>query len=455
MNSSIDIAIVEDGYKAVISTKPSPFEIDKDELLSLLSARKIVYGIKHDVVELAVLSCNQGTALKEVVIAEGIKPEKGQEASIDFKFELSKKPKVDDKGRVDYREISMVINVKSDQLLAVKRKMIQPTDGITVRGEKITFPQLFDIPLTAGNNIHLDEQENSIFFRSASDGALRFENNILSVNPALEIADDVDFNVGNIRFKGEVKIHKDILPDFIVEAMGDLNIYGSAIACKIKSEQNITVRSGIVGKNKGVAVAKGNIEATFVENSSLKAGGDIIIKNGIIGSVANCEGHFNVLAPRAKIVGSTVRGSKGITTYDAGSRFDSSTKLITGINPEKENVYMKVQAAFEQKIEEVREIERKYGKNALQQQLFPPAIAHQGKIDAEKWKKLRLEIKEIYEALDSIKDAMFDHNCTITVKGILYPRVQLKIGKYELTTSKEYSRVTVQYSEDEDRLLIV
>ncbi len=224
MNSSIEIAIVEEGYKAVISTKPSPFEIDNDELLRLLSAKSIVYGIKHDVVELTVLSCNQGTALKDVVIAEGIKPEQGQEASIDFKFELSKKPKVDDSGRADYREISMVVNVKQDQLLAVKRKMIQPVDGINVKGDKTVHPKLFDIPLSAGNNIHLDEQENTIFFRSASDGALRFENNILSVNPALEISDDVDFNVGNLRFKGDVKIHKDILPDFIVEADGDLHI---------------------------------------------------------------------------------------------------------------------------------------------------------------------------------------------------------------------------------------
>ncbi len=231
--------------------------------------------------------------------------------------------------------------------------------------------------------------------------------------------------------------------------------YGSAIACKIKSEQNISVRSGIVGKNKGVAVAKGNIEATFVENSSLKSSSDIIIKNGIIGSIANCDGEFKVLAPRAKIVGSTVRGSKGITTYDAGSRFDSSTKLVTGIDTEKEAVYIKIQAAFEAKIEAVREIERKYGKNTLQTQMFPPAIAEQGKLDAAKWKKMRLEIKDIYEALDSLKEAMYDHSCTIVVKGVLYPRVQLKIGKYELTTSKEYSRVTVQYSEDEDRLVIV
>jgi len=72
-----------------------------------------------------------------------------------------------------------------------------------------------------------------------------------------------------------------------------------------------------------------------------------------------------------------------------------------------------------------------------------------------KWDILRDQIKQIHILLIKAETEMYDHNATIRIKENLYPRVFLRIGKFELTTSKEYYNVTVKYSEELDRLEII
>jgi hypothetical protein len=61
----------------------------------------------------------------------------------------------------------------------------------------------------------------------------------------------------------------------------------------------------------------------------------------------------------------------------------------------------------------------------------------------------------VHQRLKQTEEAMYDHEAIIQVKGTLYPRVYLKIGKYKLTTAKEFYKVTIKYSPEDDRLVIL
>jgi hypothetical protein len=321
---------------------------------------------------------------------------------------------------------------------------------MTVTGKRTTFPLIDDIPLHVGENIVKEEHPDFVYYKAGVDGALKFENYTLSVFPTLDIKEDVDFNVGNFCLKGDVKI----VPDFVVEAEGKISIWGSAIACRVIASDGIDVRAGIVGKNKGEAVSGEDITAAFVENAKLKAEYDIIIKSGIIGSDVHCGGSLKLEIPRSRIVGSIIQAGKGILAYNVGSRFDTSSQLITGIHAEKEKEYLKIKEHLNAKLNEAKEIEKKYGRPVLEKKDALRNITPQIRDDMVKWDIIKKELQMISQRLKQTEEAMHDHQAIIQVKETLYPRVYLKIGKYQLTTDREYHHVKVRYSEEEDRLVI-
>jgi uncharacterized protein (DUF342 family) len=452
------IAIAPDELSASMSILPgfpTGLELSGRLLKIFCRSKGIVSGIHEDILENIAESVKNGDSPQNVVFAEGILPFAGEKPSLELNFEFSKKPVEDESGRINYREISAIVKVSKGQILASKKRLKPAVNGVTVTGKVTQYPRVEDIPLTSGSNVHVEEGDNETLYIANTDGVLKYENHVLSVFPVLEIAEDVDFNIGNIRFTGDVKVNRDVLPDFIIEADGKISIWGSAVACKLSAGQDIEVRSGIIGKNKGEVTSQGNITCTFVENATLTAKGDIIVKNGIIGSTVNCDGILSVPMSKSRVVGSMIKASRGITLCNAGSRFDTSTSLTTGIHPEQEESYFQIKEKLESKLEEARTIEKRYGRSTLENRNFTQRPTPQIEADLKKWDFLKEEIRHIYEEMKVIEDAMYDYSAKIIVKENLFPRVHLKIGRFEMNTSQEYYKATVQYDPDEDRLVVI
>lgn len=452
---NVNVSLSSDELKAYISIAPSPAQtLVLRDLGPLLRKAGVVHGIKRDMLMLVLDRYNNGVDVKNVVIAEGVEPFEGVKPSVEYKFELSSEPTVDPSGRINYREISKILNIKKDQLLAIKKKAKQPIDGMTVTGKKTSFPEILDIPLRVGENVTKEDKGEYVHFRAGVSGALKFENNVLSVFPSLDIAGDVDFNTGNIRFKGDVKVGRDVLPDFVIDAEGKIFVWGSAIACLLKATDGIEVRGGIVGKNKGTVESGEDVIATFMENASLTARYDVIIKNGIIGSNLTCNGFLKVEAPRSRIIGSTIKASRGISARNIGSRFDTSTVIVTGIDPQKQEEVEKVKHFLEEKIKEANEIEKRQGRTALESGTVPAFASTEAREDVKKWHLLKKEIQTIMSRMKTLENDMYDHDAVVVAKETLFPRVIITIGKHKITTNKEHNNATVKYSEEEDRLVI-
>lgn len=455
-DSLIRVNISADGYEAYISLNTSAPREDLliDDLRRVLSERGIVFGVRENVLQSIVAKYKQGVSLENILAAEGIRPNEGAKPSVSYKFELSSAPKEDERGNVDYREITRFINVTKDQVLAVKTKPKPPSEGMKVTGEKIGALPAYDIKVPTGANVVLEDTGDCIIYKAACDGALVFERQTLAVFPMLQILQDVDFSVGNIHFKGNVKIGRDVLPDFVVEAEGHVSIWGSAIACTVKSAGNVEIRAGIVGKNKGLIQAGGHLTATFVENSSLIAGGDIKIKNGIIGSQVTCNGSLIVDMSRSRVVGSTIKAAKGISLCNVGSRFDTGATLITGLDPEKEEEFNKISKTLEARLNEAKELEKRFGRVQLESKTFsrPPTPELLRVID--KWELLKNQIRMINTHLKKTEELMYDYKAVIKVKETLFPRVNIQLGRFKITTSKEYFKVQIYYSEETEQLII-
>jgi uncharacterized protein len=453
--SNFKVTVSDDEYTAHVSVAQDPLvKLSLTDLGPLLKDHGVVSGIKKEVLITVIDRYKRGETIENFLVAEGVRPFPGVKPEVEYKFNISSTPMEVEAGKIDYREFSKFISVVKGQLLAVKKKFKKPIDGMTVTGKPVQFQKFDDIQMLVGDSIIKEENEDSIFYKAGLDGVLTFTNNRLGVFPKLDIQEDVDFKVGNIHFKGNVKIGRDVLPDFIIEASGQISIGGSAIACKLKASGSIEVKEGIVGRNKGEVCSDENITASFVENSKLAAKSDIIIKHSIIGSNVKCGGTLKMEMPRSHIIGSTIQASKGLVLYTVGSRFDSSTSLITGIWPENEKHYLEVKGALDNKLNEAKDLETRYGRAILEKTIAPPTFAPKVREDIIRWEMLKNEIQVLFDKMKKAEEDMYDNNAVIMVMDKIYPRVALSIGKGKYVTSQEYNNVTFRYSEEEDKILV-
>jgi len=449
------VTISDDEYEAALSIPPRPDlpPFNETRLKFILRGQSVVYGVKEDVLSRIVADWQGGLPVQNVRVAEGIRPSEGVAPKVELKFDLSGKPKEDAQGKIDYREISRIVSVEAGQVLAIKHKMKAPVHGITVTGKPVNVQPIQDIPITVGSGVEKLEQEHEIVYKAKVSGTLKYQNNVLSVLPVLDIPEDVDFKVGNIHFQGDVKVGRDILSDFVVESSGSVIVWGSVIAARIQALGNVEVRAGIIGKSRGEVVAGGDITANFVENASLSAGGDIQVRNGLIGSRCHCRGTFSITQKKSRIIETEVIAGRGIDVGIAGSQYSANTRLITGIHIEKEDEYLRTKAQVEELLKEARDIERRYGRALLENRSIPRGLLDKAQKDIARWEELKEIIRDTSAQLKTIEDEMYDYSASILVRDELYPKVFLKIGRFELTTTHEARHVTVRYSAEENRLV--
>jgi uncharacterized protein len=450
------VTISEDEYQAFLTINALPgsdVKFNDTKLKYFIKGQNVAFGVKEDILARIVSDFAAGLPIVDVLIAEGVRPQEGMPPQIELQFEMSSKPRETADGKIDYRELSKIVNVKAGQVLAIKHKMKASINGLTVTGKPVSTSKIVDVPLIAGAMVEKCDEEHSIIYRAKADGNLKYEHNVMSVFPVLDIVDDVDFTIGNIHFDGDVKIGRDILSDFIVEASGKIAVWGSAMACRLTARDHIDVRGGILGKGRGEIRSDKSIVSSFVENAKVFAGENITIKNGIMGSEAHCNGVFALETKKSRIVESTIIAAKGITACIVGSQYSSNTRLITGINIEKEQEYLATKTIMDEKIKEAREIERRYGRAMLENKNIPRSMIEKAQKDFDRWEALKEEILQVNNELKTIEELMYDYSARIIIKETLFPKVFLKIGRYEITTTHERYNVTVRYSAEENRLV--
>nr|MBC8277584.1 DUF342 domain-containing protein [FCB group bacterium] len=96
------------------------------KVFEYIHSQNIVYGLNRRTVIKMVEDKNWN---QKVIIAEGKKPIDGIDGSVELFFdpESIKKPKLNEDGSLDFKELSLTLNVTAGQELA---KLIPPTEGV-------------------------------------------------------------------------------------------------------------------------------------------------------------------------------------------------------------------------------------------------------------------------------------------------------------------------------------
>jgi len=272
----------------------------------------------------------KGNNLNDFVIAKGVPAVPSQDGRLEWLGEFFKEGYYIDPEtkRIDFHRKAGDPTIAEGQLLVKLHKSVRGTDGIDVYGRTRKVPIPKTVTLNPGNNVAWDEKENG--FRAKKAGRVRHKGVTVHVDDTFIARNGVNTDSGNIKHLGTVIVNGDVDSEFVVEASGDIEVRGLIYASDIICGGNLVAKEGINENPSKKFTVKGNILTKYIMNANIRCEGQIIANREIFQSDVRCRDDIH--CKKGRIVGGELMGAKGVFVSEAGSKGNTKTTLIAGID---------------------------------------------------------------------------------------------------------------------------
>jgi uncharacterized protein len=324
---------------------------DAAQLEESAKAAGITWGIDTDGLQKLADALARDTKLKPLLpVARGELPTEPEDATPEISFSyISQSGLVKEDGSIDLRERNSFPGVAEGESLAQGKAGVAGKEGHTVKGEAIEVRSPVEAELVAGENVKLEGTAPNQKLVSEMDGGASCSTSeitadgvqkvqyTVAVRPVAQVSGNVDYDTGNLDFKGNVEIKGSVLSPFVVKATGDIRI-GETVesGAQVYGEANLVVNLGIVGEST-VVKTEGNITAKFIQDATVSAGGDIAVGSYIRSANVSSQGSITVEGSGGSvggILGGEVWASDSITSKNVGSEHTSTTAISLGFDRE-------------------------------------------------------------------------------------------------------------------------
>lgn len=454
LDTFLNITLSDDKSVAYLqfTKRDEGFKCSEQELELFLRSHQIQYGIERGVLS-RVASNPEEYMFSKTPIAMGDQPVSGTDGHIEYAFkhgeENEQRPLETADGRVDYKELISLNNVKKGQLLA---KRIPPKPGIpgtAVTGAIIPFRPGKEAYFKVGKNVVLDPEHTAMY--AAIDGLIATtDKGKINVFPVYEVNGDVDYSVGNIDFVGTVVIRGNVLTGFRVKAAGDIRVVGGVEGAELEADGSIEITGGIIGYNKGYVKAGKNIKSSFIQDSNIIAGEDVIVSQSIMHSSIRAGRNVICTATKGLIVGGSIQAGERVLVRTVGNSMSTMTTIEVGVLPELRNELTELRDRIKHLLESLDKTEKALhllNQLASTGQLSPDKVSLRVKLNATKKSNSREQaaakerILEIEKTLEDTVRAKLD------VIKVIYGGSKIVIGRYTRFIKDPTERVSFYYHE--------
>ncbi|MEM0982845.1 MAG: FapA family protein [Planctomycetota bacterium] len=357
-----------DKVEATLRIDPG-FEVDDvtpESLRAFLDSKAISQqAIDSDAIaELAKSACENADSeeFQEAVVARGTPVEHGLDGRFDFaphvellRDQIERRAKaaknrrfkdqeeavtagdngngvVDDEYAINFYDDSSFIVVRKGEPIGRIEPPTPGVDGVDVSGNAIAARQgqSADIKIGAGTT------ETSSGVISAVAGKLSYDAGEIRVDDTLDIQGSVDFSTGNIKFPGDVIIHKGVRDKFEVNAQGNVRIDDLVEAATIRTASDLTLRGGMAGRGSGEIDVQRVAAARYLDGVVGRVGGDLCVER----EISNCNLLIakRIESPNCTIRGGEVRVGRRIEVAQIGGEGEIETGVVLGVIPELEDL---------------------------------------------------------------------------------------------------------------------
>ncbi|MBT4482981.1 MAG: DUF342 domain-containing protein [Candidatus Latescibacteria bacterium] len=439
-----ELEISEDKFKAFVKVKK---QLDKDDfnaedLKRFLNDNGIGYGIIEEEIEKIFKHEKFDQA---VLIAKGMELVDEKDGQIKYYFDTEIKPQMDETGNVDYKELNLIQNVQTGDKLAEIFPPEEGVEGSTVYDEKITPKKGVQPVLPTGKNTRSDPNNPNILI-SEIDGSVELKGTKVEVKNVYTVKKDVDFSTGNINFSGSVMVNGDVRSGFKIIAQGDVQVNGVVEDAVIKSNGNVLLKTGFVGRGKGQIIAQGDVTVKFCENETIISEGDINISEYVMHSKMLTKGNIYVTDKTGLIVGGETCAVKGIEANIVGNENYAPTKLFVGVD-------MVTKAYLEKNNEQIIDFGKILAK-FHRRKLLKRELSEEKKKLIDNLKQLRdKKVKENNKLIDEIEksDDSADElkKAFVKIFDSVYPGTSITIFDKNIIINNPNKGVYYLYTEDD------
>jgi hypothetical protein len=344
-DATLLLHVSEDLMTATITIKQSwgGRNISVDDVERELAEQGVVCGINHEEVEEAVTA---GYAFQRV-IATGILPQPGQDTQfISLIPQMSSQaPQLSDDDTADYRNFGDIVSVSPGDPLLRRSAPTAGIAGCNLRGLKLPTSDGREIPFADHlTGIVCDLHDRDLLIAAISGYPAIVPNGVM-VDPVFKLK-RVDLSTGNLHFKGSLEITGDVTEGMEVTATEQVTVGGIVEAAKVKAGGDLVVKGGVIGHGVANKVdgkretaqisAGGSVTAQFAENAVISAGAEIIIKELVMHSDLTAGGSITVGEQGARmghIIGGVCRAATLVRAVVIGSRAGVPTVVEVGVDP--------------------------------------------------------------------------------------------------------------------------
>lgn len=431
-----------DRMKAVCRFMPPSLNgslLDSRDIINRLNNLGIIFGIDQDAI---IEFFNDRCYATDYNFANGKLPRIGHDAKIEYFFNTNPtlKPKLNEDGSVNYKELNTICEVKKGDLLARLIPADMGERGKDIYGKEIPTREVHSKKLSFSRNVEINEDKTEI--RSNVDGHVALIDDQVFVSDVLEIPADVDNSTGNINYSGNVHIAGNVRGGFTVSAGGDIVVDGVVEAAFLKAGGQIIVKCGIHGKHRGMLESKSNVISRFIENARVFAGG-YVEAGSILYSDVNAGGDVLVEEKKGFILGGVVRAGGKVLSQTIGSDMGAPTRIEVGIAPEKKERY-----AFLNK--EITGINMKINRITPVMRTYSDFLSKGGTLDDKNREYMQMLLNELNDLRKNLQGLRTEYNAlhqdmlhsvraSVDVRRDVFPGVTVAVSELSTTTKEKRS----------------
>lgn len=425
------VRITSDRMMAIIRFYPPSLNgkyMTERDIMNELSRVNVTYGISEKVLK-AYMAGRQ--FCRDIPIAKGKAVVQGKDAVITYCFQTNPtaKPQLLEDGTVDFHQLNLFTSVKNGDLLAELTPDVPGEPGIDVFGSPVTPLKVNKRSLKYGRNIRISEDQTKIY--SEVDGDVKLEGDTVFVANTYTVAADVDASTGDIQYNGNVVVTGNVRAGFTVEATGDIEVNGVVEGAALKAGGNIVLKQGVQGMSKGKLEAGKDIITKFIESCFVQATGIINTGSSLHSDLVAGE-KVIVSGKKGFLIGGNVSAGKRIEASVFGNKMNTNTVLKVGVKPEVMERFKELTVMIKEEKEEI--LEQKQTLEALKKKLkeghklLPNQIVLAKQL-GETLKSLGEKLEKDSEEYTLLKKEVEENtNGKVVVNHTIYPGVHIYIS---------------------------
>ena len=386
-------------------------------------------------------------------VALGTEPVHGIDGTVDwFVDNESDTSQQTQSTSMSHYEKSAFVMVSKDDVLGKCIKAEAGVDGRDVTGKTVPAKEPINCKFQFEETLIVTPKNEII---AGTCGVLKRENNIALIEELLIVDDNVDFSTGNISFNGDIEIKRDIRDRFVVEATGNITVLGFIEDASIKCGGDLTINKGFAGRTRADATVTGSLKSHYLDNVDIEVHKDLEIKKEAINSRLTIHG--KVSCPSASIIGGSLTTTKQIDIATLGSEGNVTTQIILGNVP-------RLQPLADQLTNYVQQFY--HHKNILNDQIEIlnniSATNTLSPHDAEKHTEYMFDMMQIDSTLDRAEPTLNNLNLKINnfrcielnVIKTIFPGVEIVFNKQSYSINDQISGPATIFKNSQNKLKI-